>query len=160
FCAGNIAIGLATLALLHADPALLLAIPPCLAVAFLGYRGYVRTIQERTIWQHFEAASQDINQLDETEIAEVALARAVALLEADSVELHLLPAYGIGVEQIFVGTAAGVTIAPVTPGRRHDDEPPPEPESAKTHIEIPLVAHDEPIGCLRVLFGSRVKLSD
>ncbi len=91
--------------LAHANPTLLLVVPPCLGLAFLGYRSYLRTIQERAIWQHLEATSQEINRLDEAEIADVALARVLALLEADEVELCLFPSDGTGTERVYIRTA-------------------------------------------------------
>jgi diguanylate cyclase (GGDEF)-like protein len=154
--------------LLHLDPPLLLVIPPCVGVAFLAYRSYLRSIQERAIWRHLEMTSQEINRLDETEIAEVAIARAVALLEADAVELRLFPPRGAGIEQVFVGTSAGVAQIGNPFGRRDSDRVPTASivatadavDVAETRILVPLVAHDEQIGVLRVCFDARVKLSD
>jgi diguanylate cyclase (GGDEF)-like protein len=160
FCFVNVMIGFVALFFVHVNPALLLVIPPCLAVAFLGYRAYLHAIQERLIWRHLEATSEEINRLDEREIARTAIARAVALLEADEVELRLGRPGQNGVEQVYVGTTEGLTRVAVTPARRLLDTPANSESSSGTCVDVPLVAHDAWIGLLRVRFTTRVRITD
>jgi diguanylate cyclase (GGDEF)-like protein len=163
FCAGNILTALVVLLLAAQNPIWLLAIPLVLGVAYVIYRSYLRTIQERAIWRHLETITQEINRLDETEIAEVALAGAVALFEADEAELALFPANGGETALVYVRRAGASTIALRTPNRRRDDKraidaAPRNP--AETDVAIPLVAHGAQLGELRVGFGTRVRLND
>jgi diguanylate cyclase (GGDEF)-like protein len=163
FCVGNILTALVVLLLVAQNPALLLAIPPVLGVAYVVYRSYLRTIQERATWRHLETITQEINRLDETEIAEVALAGAVALFEADEAELALFPSSGGDTPVVYVRRAGELAISLRTPSRRRADKRQGEnaaSERAATDVAIPLVAHGAQLGVLRVGFGSRVTLSD
>jgi diguanylate cyclase (GGDEF)-like protein len=162
FCAGNILTALVVLLLVAQNPALLLAIPPVLGVAYVVYRSYLRTIQERATWRHLETITQEINRLDETEIAEVALAGAVALFEADEAELALFPSSG-GTPIVYVRRAGESAISLRTPSRRRSDKRQGENASSEpsaTDVAIPLVAHGAQLGVLRVGFGGRVTLND
>jgi diguanylate cyclase len=163
FCAGNILTALVVLLLVAQNPAFLLAIPPVLGVAYVVYRSYLHTIQERATWRHLETITQEINRLDETEIAEVALAGAVALFEADEAELALLPSSGGESPILYVRRAGESAISRRTPSRRRSDKRQGEnaaSERAATDVAIPLVAHGAQLGVLRVGFGSRVTLTD
>jgi diguanylate cyclase (GGDEF)-like protein len=163
-CLGNVALALGVLALAHADSDLLLLVPPCLGIAFLGYRGYLRAIQERTIWRHLEATAADVTRLDEDEIAEVAAARVRALVEADEVELCIAPSNPQGTERRYVCDRNGETTR--LPARRAGDSVSASLENAATGqvegtlIPIPLVAHNARIGELRVRFATEVKLNE
>jgi diguanylate cyclase (GGDEF)-like protein len=162
-CLGNIVLAFGILALVHANPALLLVLPPCLGLAYLGYRAYLRTIQERAIWRHLEMTTTDINRLDETEIAEVALDRVTSLLECDEVELHIAAADEHGSERRYARTANGKTVRLVPARRAGDTAPAPTDGAARadgTAIVVPLVAGEARIGELRVFFHAPVKLNE
>jgi diguanylate cyclase (GGDEF)-like protein len=169
-CAGNVVTGLAALEFARQNPLYLLALPACLGLAFGSYRSRLRNIQERTIWRHLDAISPEINQLDETEIAKIALAGAVALLEADAAELVLSALHPGGTERVYACDPQGRVEPPLAALRRHGDH---RQTAAVAHagaeqagarvdtcVEVPLAAHDVRLGVLRIRIGTRVKLTD
>jgi diguanylate cyclase (GGDEF)-like protein len=86
---GNVVVGGGVLVLLERSPSTLVSLPLVLAAVFLAYRGYLSARQERDMWQQLEVATRELNQLEETEIAEAALRRARHLFGVDSGELQL-----------------------------------------------------------------------
>ena len=158
-CARRAAVGRAKPGVVARDPAVL-------GVAFVVYRSYLRTIQERAIWRHLETITQEINRLDETEIAEVALAGAVALFEADEAELCICPHRPAATPIVYVRHDGGnrrsrcacrVVVAPTNVMART----PPRERLGRPMCAIPLVAHGAQIGVLRVCASAAgVKLND
>jgi diguanylate cyclase (GGDEF)-like protein len=170
-CMGNIVIGLVVLALGHDDPIALLAVPPCLALAYFGYRNYLRSIQERAIWRHLEAAGLEIHRLDEHTATEVALSRAASLLEADLVEIALYPSpHSSGRVRVYTRYLDGVIESKelldihvedrfaISTERISGQEP--GHTLSYTRAVVPLHGRDSQIGTLRVQFDAIVKLSD
>ncbi|HET9729045.1 MAG TPA: bifunctional diguanylate cyclase/phosphodiesterase [Acidimicrobiia bacterium] len=167
---GNIAIAGLVLVLARVEPYALFAVPPCLAVAYLTYRGLLRSLQERSIWRHLEAMGQEVNRLDERAVAIVAVVRAASLFEADEVHVAL---YGPGLApgaHLYVGNANGVssiravsradldgclatgtTCAACTGGGINGDE---------TRAAVVLGGRHDQIGVLCVRFFAKVKLTD
>jgi hypothetical protein len=160
---GNVVTGLAALVLARQNPLFLLALPAGLGLAFVSYRSRLQTIQERVIWRHLDAISQEINQLDETEIAKIALAGAVALLEADAAELVLTPLHPGGTERVYSCDAQGRVAPPLASMRRQGDHrrsaatdsvgdgagvgSERAATSVETRVEVPLAAHDVRLPC-------------
>jgi diguanylate cyclase (GGDEF)-like protein len=159
-CFGNIFIALLLLALIHTSPLALLAIPPCLVAAYVVYRSCLRAIQERAVWRHIEATSREINRLDERAVAEIAVARAAALFEADAVELALYAWGATDTARVYEGDARGVTA--IRQAERPDGECCPNFVATEDGSVIPVELHGRygPIGILCVAFFERVKFTE
>ena len=165
---GNVVLALSVLALGNYSSKVLLAVPAVLAVVYVGYRGHLRVLQEREVWQHLEATSREMGGLDEQQIAEVAVVRAATLLDADEVEL-CLHGPGGGPDEVHVGDAAGRRAVRSEPRQRAErfavttDRPlhgsPAGPDGEQTCVVVPLLGRQQQIGALRVRFRARVELS-
>jgi hypothetical protein len=115
--AGNVLAAAAMLFVVETNAVLLLGVPPVMAGVYSAYRGLLSTRQERDMWQQFEAATRELNQLEESDIAEVALVRAGQLFRTDRVELHL-QANGQRTNRIYsLGEDQQVVCLPARPRR-------------------------------------------
>jgi diguanylate cyclase (GGDEF)-like protein len=170
-CIGNVAVALTIVALAHHNPLALLALPLCFAVAYVCYRSFLRTVQERTVWRQLEAISREINQLDEAAVAEVALRHAAMLLEADEVQLWLYPdGEPAALLSVYVAEAGGGVHVRKSLGvgalnhfevrtcRALDERS--SNGSVDTRVIVPLLGRRTQIGALLVRFDARVRLSD
>jgi diguanylate cyclase (GGDEF)-like protein len=164
--AGNIAVAGAVLFVADRSPTTLLGLPPVLLGLYLAYRGYLSAGQERDIWQQLEAATRELNVLDEPAVAAAALRRAHQLFRTDSVELQIAVSsspdgrlYSLteGDEVACralpggtIGGAQATTYVEVEDGR---DQP------VVTCIVAPLESPRGRVGALRLLFDGPVHLS-
>jgi diguanylate cyclase (GGDEF)-like protein len=161
---GNLAAGLSVLALAHFRPDALWLVPVAMGVAFVAYHGFLRFIQDRAAWRHFELSGKEISRLDEREVAHAALARATKLFDADEAELVLRPSHGPGPARVYLSNAAGTA----TVLRSEQDEEPSFTvatyqgdgrHARETCVAVPLMRGDVRLGTLRVRFFAAVRLS-
>ena len=87
---GNLVCAAAVLFLAERSRATLLGIPPVMLAVLMVYRGYLRASQERDVWRQLEAASRELNQLEEQAVATAALLRVRELLRTNEADLLLL----------------------------------------------------------------------
>ncbi|HWG94848.1 MAG TPA: hypothetical protein VNU66_11540, partial [Mycobacteriales bacterium] len=162
--AGNVLIGGAVLLLAERDPRTLLGMPPLLALLYAVYRGYLSARQESDVWRQLEAATRELNDLDERAVARAALQRAAQLFRADGAELvvrtperpwrrYRLDADGaLQVQDATAAPDAGTTsYLELTPDGRMTP--------LSTWLTSPLEGPQGRIGELRLLFGGSVRLS-
>ncbi|MGC4894813.1 putative bifunctional diguanylate cyclase/phosphodiesterase [Micromonospora sp. DT31] len=86
---GNVAVGLAVVALLELDPRWLLLLPPPLWLLQQTYRHRLRADQERRTWRAFAEATAALNRLDERGVATAAVTGALTLFGAERVEVDV-----------------------------------------------------------------------
>ena len=162
---GNMVCGGAVLYLDERTTSTLLVLPPLLLVVFFLYRGYLRANQERDIWQQLEAATRELNHLDETRVAHSVLARAKDLFRANDALLVLSatqdrPArsYALDRDQVMCaaaeplqGSAGTTTIAtfPSAGSRR----------PSSTVLLTTLQGSEQTVGELRLTFNGSVRLN-
>ncbi|MEU4339211.1 bifunctional diguanylate cyclase/phosphodiesterase [Micromonospora lupini] len=91
---GNVAVGLVVIALLELDPRWLLLLPPLLWLLQQTYRYRLRADQERRTWRAFAEATAALNQLDERGVASAAVTGALALFNAELVDVDVARADG------------------------------------------------------------------
>jgi diguanylate cyclase (GGDEF)-like protein len=87
--AGNTCFGMLLVVMATTSPASLASLPVLLGLLFVGYRGYLRALHERDVWEALQSASRQLLRVEPDEIAGVVLDRLPAMLEADFVELTL-----------------------------------------------------------------------
>ncbi|MFP5220010.1 MAG: putative bifunctional diguanylate cyclase/phosphodiesterase, partial [Actinomycetes bacterium] len=128
------------------------------------YRSYLRAKQDRNVWQQLEAATRELNMLDEAEVASAALRRARQLFRADSVELvvthrtDVTRTYSVNEEDNVVLTEAA--------GARRNDGPATYrvvdlsagDDDMLTCLVSPLEGPNGRVGALRLIFDGPVKL--
>ena len=170
-CLGNLVVALSVLGLARWSEPTLIVLPPLVALIYITYRGYLRAVQDREVWRQLEAAGKELSRLDESEVAEAAVARAAALFEADVIELSLALDDGSATSRVYVGGTAGVDSVRDEPSYRGDSlavttyrvisqpaatggEVPVE-----TCVVAPLIGPRGSTGVLRVGFHGPVKLS-
>jgi diguanylate cyclase len=85
----NVGLALACLAAARAHPVLIGAAPLFVVVAALVNRWYLRLVQDRATWRHLEGAARELVAVQEDPLADAALRRAAALMQADAAELRL-----------------------------------------------------------------------
>ncbi|MBK5307515.1 MAG: bifunctional diguanylate cyclase/phosphodiesterase [Frankiaceae bacterium] len=165
--AGNVLAATAMLLVVETNPVLLVGVPPVMAGVYAAYRGLLSTRQERDMWQQFEAATRELNQLEETDIARVALNRAAQLFKTDRVELFLFASgqrtnrlYSREADERVVCETMGDAV-PGGPGRTVFVEVGREGDATSeiTCIEAPLEGPKGRVGSLRLLFDGPVKLN-
>jgi hypothetical protein len=106
--AGNIAVAAFVLLLEERSPVALMALPPVMFGVYLLYRGYLGAMQERDVWRQLEAATRELNLLEESDVASAALRRASHLFRTDRVELHCSTAPAAGPAHVATpGSCAG-----------------------------------------------------
>ena len=156
-CNVGLAFGCLGLARGHTD--LLWVAPVCILLAATLNRCYLQLAQDREAWRALETASRDLNALDEQVLAEVALTRATALMQADGAELRLATS-----PQEVVHRLPGPPVLPVTP----PGEPTVTVARAQgraglplegTEACVPLAAAGEHLGSLVVTYAGAVRLS-
>ncbi|MCM0676979.1 bifunctional diguanylate cyclase/phosphodiesterase [Micromonospora phytophila] len=86
---GNVAVGLVVVALLELDPRWLLLLPPPLWLLQQTYRHRLRADRERRTWRAFAEATAALNQLDERGVATAAVTGALALFNAELVDVDV-----------------------------------------------------------------------
>ena len=183
---GNTTMGVALVAIAgtSTNNAVLLVVPIFIAFLYLTYRGYLRAMEERDLWQVLQATSRELARVDQSGIAAVVMERAETLFKAEFVELMLVDGEP--------GTAA--TIFRHAPGQaveRLEGEPerdagtfwprvlcerepfqivaPRAPAAQREELEslglamcivAPLIAQETCLGVLRVGFRGHVRLAD
>jgi diguanylate cyclase (GGDEF)-like protein len=165
--AGNVLVGWGVLVLLDRSPVTLVSLPLVLTVVSLAYRGYLSTRQERDMWQQLEAATRELNLLEESEIAEAALHRARQLFRVDSGELQLAGGPRRP-PRVYVLCADGTVVCRLGPGRRTvpeavtvhvgDDEGPRHTPFV-TDVVVTLNGPRGAVGSLRLTFPAPVRFS-
>jgi diguanylate cyclase len=162
---GNVALGCAVLLLAERSPAVLGLLPPVLAIVYLAYRGYLAARQESDVWRQLEAATRELNGLDQRAVAAAALRRAGQLFRADGVELLVRApdraprTYAFdpdGALQVHDGER-GSAPAATTSFVELDDAG--EVTPVVTWLTSPLEGPQGRVGELRLLFGGPVRLS-
>ncbi|MEU7839776.1 bifunctional diguanylate cyclase/phosphodiesterase [Micromonospora sp. NPDC049114] len=140
---GNVAVGLVVIALLELDPRWLLLLPPLLWLLQQTYRYRLRADQERRTWRAFAEATAALNQLDERGVASAAVTGALALFNAELVDVDVARADGRW--RRYRGDAGG---------QLHDREvgPPDRSEPDEYELVRQLSVGAAPVGQLRVRF--------
>ena len=162
--AGNVAIGAGVVLLVERDLRMLLGLPPVVLAVYAAYYGYLSARQESDVWRQLEAATRELNDLDERAVARAALQRAAQLFRADGAELvvrtperpwrrYRLDADGaLQVQDATAAPDAGTTsYLELTPDGRMTP--------LSTWLTSPLEGPQGRIGELRLLFGGSVRLS-
>jgi diguanylate cyclase (GGDEF)-like protein len=139
--AGNTALGLVVLALARWSPPTLVLLPPTLGVLWLSYRRTRDTSQERDAWRQLNEAADDLSRLDEAEVVDAALRRALTLFSPQAVDLVLTGGHSVSHPEGGAGPDNG-----------------PEPPAAV--VEAPLGGVAGPVGRLRLGFGGPVTLTE
>ncbi len=167
---GNLACAGAVLFLAERSRATLLGLPPIMLAVLMVYRGYLRASQERDVWRQLEAASRELNHLEEPKVATAALLRARELLRTNEVDLllHATAAQAarfyylqdgevtcstidaVGALLQFTDTDATVMRVGSSRARR----------PMTTSLLSPLEGPSGPFGTLRLHFNGPVSLSD
>jgi diguanylate cyclase (GGDEF)-like protein len=163
--AGNVVVGGGVLVLLDRSPTTLATLPLVLAAVFLAYRGFLSARQERDMWQQLEVATRELNQLEETDIAEAALRRAQHLFGVDGGEL-VLAGGGRRPPRVYVLGSDGTVVCRPGPGRRTPggmalvgDADTRAGSPFVTDVAAALTGPRGEIGCLRLSFGGPVRFS-
>jgi diguanylate cyclase (GGDEF)-like protein len=163
--AGNLTLAGCVLLLEERSPATLVALPPLMVTFYLLYRGYLHAMQERDVWQQLEAATRELNMLDENDVAAAALRRARQLFRSDRVELLLDGTAGHDARLYWMDEHDALRRRVVSSGEQgaatiHD----PELETrsvdvALTCLVAPLAGPRGRVGSLRLLFDVPVRLT-
>ena len=87
---GNIALGLFFMIEINRVPVdAFIVLPIFAALLVLAYRGYVRALDERDLWQQLESATKSLQQLDEERVVEAAAHRAPQLFRVEAAEIEV-----------------------------------------------------------------------
>ena len=87
---GNIALGLFFVIEINRVPVdAFVVLPIFAALLVLAYRGYVRALDERDLWQQLESATKALQQLDEERVIDAAAHRAPALFRVEAAEVEV-----------------------------------------------------------------------
>ncbi|MEO6205522.1 MAG: bifunctional diguanylate cyclase/phosphodiesterase [Mycobacteriales bacterium] len=150
-CVGNVAVGVGVLVLYQWSRPTVAVLPPLLLLLYTAYRGYLHAMQERDVWQQLESAARELNQLDESAVAEAAIVRAAQMLKADVVQVSVHVA---GAEnRSYVGDATGLTGQPGVDGIG-------DPLDSQLMLYVaPLEGPQGRIGLLRIGFFGSVTLT-
>jgi diguanylate cyclase (GGDEF)-like protein len=140
---GNVAVGLAVVALLEIDPRWLLLLPPPLWLLQQTYRHRLRADQERRTWRAFAEATAALNQLDERGVATAAVTGALGLFGAEIVDVNV--ARGDGRWWRYRGDTGGRVVDREV-GRPRPSDP------GEQELVRPLAVGDAEVGELRVRF--------
>jgi diguanylate cyclase (GGDEF)-like protein len=148
---GNVLVGLVVVILLGLDPRWLLLLPPALWLLQQTYSHQLRAGEERRTWRAFAEATRALNQLDERGVATAGVSGALALFDAERVELDVVRRDGRW--RRYRADADG---------RVADHDVPPEPrqESVDRELTRPLVVGGVRVGELRVGFPASTLPSD
>lgn len=141
---GNVAVGLVVVALLEIDQRWLLLLPPLLWLLQQTYRHRLRADQERRTWRAFAEATAALNQLDERDVATVAVTRALALFGAELIDVDV--ARGDGRWRRYRGDIGGPVVDwEVNPSGR--------PAAGEHELVRRLAVGTTQVGELRVRFA-------
>ncbi|MEU8167657.1 putative bifunctional diguanylate cyclase/phosphodiesterase [Micromonospora sp. NPDC049004] len=140
---GNVAVGLVVIALLELDPRWLLLLPPLLWLLQQTYRYRLRADQERRTWRAFAEATAALNQLDERGVASAAVTGALALFNAELVDVDVARADGRW--RRYRGDAGGQLLD-------REVGPPDRSEPDEYELVRQLSVGAAPVGQLRVRF--------
>jgi diguanylate cyclase (GGDEF)-like protein len=160
-CAGNVLCAGGILALAEKSPSTLWVVPPVLAVVWIGYRGYLAAGQERDAWQLLEAASRDLNRLDELELARATLTRAQQMFRTHDVVLALSER-AERPDRVYAVSGGEVVCGP---DRAEDRRPFIELDTSVRRatpsacVVAPLEGPTGRLGSLRLMFDAPVQLS-
>ena len=161
--AGNVAIGGSMLFMAERSAAALFGLPPVLLGMYLAYRGYVAARQERDVWQQLEAATRELNALDEEQVARAALSRTVHLFRPDGAELLVgghdarpLRLYRFDEGGTLLRREAQMTASGTTSYVEVGSDGAVAP--LVTCLSTPLEGPKGRVGALRLLFSGPVKL--
>jgi diguanylate cyclase (GGDEF)-like protein len=87
---GNITLGLFFMIEIERVPVDTLVVLPIFgALIVLAYRGYVRALDERDLWQQLESATKALQQLDEQMVLTAAAQRAPGLFRVEAAEIEV-----------------------------------------------------------------------
>ncbi|PZF87413.1 putative bifunctional diguanylate cyclase/phosphodiesterase [Micromonospora deserti] len=140
---GNVAVGLVVVALWELDARWLLLLPPPLWLLQQTYRHRLRADQERRTWRAFAEATAALNQLDERGVATAAVSGALALFNAEFVEVDV--ARGDGRWRRYRGDPGGQVAD-------REVRPPSRAEPDEHELIRPLAVGAAQVGELRVRF--------
>ena len=115
-------------------------VPFTAALMYLVYRGYVRALDERDVWQHLDRAAKETSSLDEHDVARSAVELAADVFGAQVVELAVA---GTGSEPIVV------TVGDAEAGAGIAD-----------WVVAPMKAADGGEGVLRLGFSAPTRLTE
>jgi predicted signal transduction protein with EAL and GGDEF domain len=152
---GNVAVGLAVVAMLTVDWRWVLLLPPVLWLLQQTYGHQLRADDERRTWQLFAGATRALNQLAEHEVAIAGVTGAMQLFAPKAAEVLVLHPSAES-RRYLADRAGSITEEPApaaayTPIRANDDEPG-EPSRI-------LLVGGVRVGELRLRFDGRLGLS-
>nr|WP_233559100.1 EAL domain-containing protein [Micromonospora radicis] len=87
---GNLVVGVLVVVLIETDPRWLLLLPAPLWLLQQTYRQRLRDDRERRTWRSFAEATAALNQLDERGVATAGVTGALALFEAEIVDVEVV----------------------------------------------------------------------
>ena len=91
---GNVAVGLAIVAMVGADPRWVLLLPPFLWLLQQTYAHRLRADEERRTWQAFAGATRALNQLDERGVAVAGVEGAMTLFAPQGADVSVMATGG------------------------------------------------------------------
>ena len=163
--AGNVTVAAVILFLAERSRPTLLGLPPVIVALYLAYRGYLSTRQERDTWQQLEAATRELNLLEESEVAAAALRRARQLFRTDAVELLLAGTVSRQPRLYALADEGQVTCRPAhdtaigTRSTTYVEVEDGREQPVITCLSTPLEGPRGRLGSLRLLFTGPVTLS-
>ncbi|MER7459066.1 bifunctional diguanylate cyclase/phosphodiesterase [Micromonospora sp. NPDC126480] len=137
-----------TLLILHADPRLLLAVPPLVLSLHLLYSNRVKARTEQQAWRRLARTTDALNVVDLDQVLKTAVTQAAELFSADEVEIELREG-----GRTVRGGAGTITYDGPTGESTPVDG---------TVLATPLEGHDRAVdvGVLRLRFRGPVQLSE
>jgi diguanylate cyclase len=163
--AGNVTVAAGLLSLMHRSAAAVLVLPVVVLALYLAYRGYLSARQERDIWQQLEAATRELNLLEEPQVAAAALRRARQLFRTDGAELLLAGSASRSARLYALGVSGEVTFLPgdgpeglAQPATSVEDQDHQE-SRVVTWMSTPLEGPQGRQGSLRLRFEGSVQLN-
>jgi diguanylate cyclase (GGDEF)-like protein len=156
---GNVAVGLAVVAMIGADPLWVLLLPPFLWLLHQTYAHRLRADEERRTWQAFAGATKALNQLDERSVAVAGVEGAMTLFAPQRAEVRVRGADGR--HRRFAAEPGGPVAETIDPAGPDAVVPgaaePAEPDARETALD--LLVKGAAIGELRLAFEASVSLS-
>ncbi|WP_203991641.1 putative bifunctional diguanylate cyclase/phosphodiesterase [Micromonospora lutea] len=140
---GNVVIGLLVVVLIEIDPRWLLVLPAPLWLLQQTYRQRLREDRDRRMWRSLAEATNTLNQLDERGAATAGVTGALALFEAELVDVEVIR--GDGRWRRYRGDPGGQVVD-------REIAPPGNDEPEPVELVRDLVVGDTRVGRLRVRF--------
>ncbi|WP_433533388.1 putative bifunctional diguanylate cyclase/phosphodiesterase [Micromonospora sp. CA-263727] len=140
---GNVLLGLLVVVLIEIDTRWLLLLPAPLWLLQQTYRQRLRDGRERRTWRSFAEATAALNQLDERGVAAAGVTGALALFEAEIVDVEVIR--GDGRWRRYRGDPGGQVVD-------REIAPPGDDGSAPEELVRELTVGDVRVGRLRVRF--------